>query len=775
MDQNHHGITGHPPGRLIRRGALVLTACAGLALGTGGPALAASSGTATTGAQAATGVAAPTASTVTLPTGDRVTVATVGGHAVYSVVGPQGSATAFTSFQDANGDHYVIPDEAEPFLGKQLDKSLFDVSALLRAGAAAQARIPVTLSYPAGVTPSAPPGVALTSTGGGSVSGTTATTSGTTVTGYLTAASGASFAAGLRSAIRADVTAGRHVGTGPLFGGLASIGLAVPGAAPAAIQPRFPLHILQITATDSTGAPADNALVFLANVDAADRGSGIVPVNEGLGRIAVPAGNYSLDAQFSDLDASGNFVATRTVVLDDFTVSDTAATSSVAVDERTATELFSVTTPRPATTDVLQIVWNRQATDGSTASLSLGVFGGAAYYSNSQPAPAVGKLHNVVQWGASGPATGAQYRYDVAYGTSDIPADQAHILQPRDIATVHHVFSSDPAFPGGSSLLSGTYDGPNLEISQISGATPYSGPLTQYLGDGDGGQWVESIFTANGTQFQAGVHAYEGGHAYQIEWAHGPLGPDVGQHTGPMLELPCMGCAAGGVLETLINPIGDSEPDHVGFPLFGPQPASHFTLYQNGTVVADEGDGFIGAEVTGVPVAPTTYRLVYDADSTATGVSQSVVTHTDITFRYVPNSDASDTLPASDTCDGNAMPQPCQVLPMLNLNYHLLTDATNTSGSAVQAMRLDVGHLSYDGHGSHAPITSATVSVSFDGGKTWKRAAVVGAFGSYVALWQNPASAAGTSPELRVTATDAAGGSITQTVTSAYTIAASVH
>ena len=773
MNQNHHGITGHPPGRLIRRGALVLTACAGLALGAGAPALAASSGAAATGAQTSTGVAAPTARTVTLPTGDRVGVATVGGHAVYSAVGSRGSATAFSSFQDANGDHYVVPDEAEPFLGKQLDKSLFDVSALLRAGAAAQARIPVTLSYPAGTTPSAPPGVTLTSTGAGSPSGTTATS--TTATGYLTAASGASFAAGLRAAIRADVTAGRHIGAGPLFGGLGSIGLAVPGAAPAAVQPRFPLHILQITATDITGAPADNALVFLANADAADRGSGIVPVNEGLGRIAVPAGNYSLDAQFSDFDASGDFVATRTVALDDFTVSDTAATSSVAVDERTATDPFSVTTPRPATTDALQIVWNRQATDGSTASLGLGVFGGAPYFSNSQPVPAVGTLHNVVQWGAAGPATGEQYRYDVAYGTDDIPANQAHVLRPRDIAAVHDVFYSDPAFPGGSSLLSGTFDGPGLAINEISGSAAYSGPLTDYLGDGDGGRWVQSIFTANGTQFQADVHAYEGGHDYQVEWAHGPLGPHVGRHTGQMILLPCMGCAAGGVLETLIDPAGDSEPDHVGFPLFGPQPSSHFTLYQNGTVVADEGDGFIGAEVTGVPAAPTTYRMVYDADSTGTGVSQSVITHTDITFRYVPNTDASDTLPASDVCDNGVMPQPCQVLPILNLNYHLFTDATNTSGSAVQAMRLDVGHLSYDGHGSHAPVTSATVSVSFDGGKTWKRAAVLGAFGSYVALWQNPASAAGTSPELRVTATDAAGGSITQTVASAYTIAASVH
>jgi hypothetical protein len=90
----------------------------------------------------------------------------------------------------------------------------------------------------------------------------------------------------------------------------------------------------------------------------------------------------------------------------------------------------------------------------------------------------------------------------------------------------------------------------------------------------------------------------------------------------------------------------------------------------------------------------------------------------------------------------------------------------------VQHMRLSVGHLTYDGYGSHAPITSATVAVSFDGGATWQPAVVGGHDGQYTVAWKNPASAAGTSPDLRVTATDAAGGSITQTITNAYTIAA---
>jgi hypothetical protein len=765
MEHNKLRITGHSPGRRVRRGALVLTVCAGLALGVGTPALAGTSSTGASGAaQVATPLAAPSGHTVTLPTGDRVTITTIGGQTSYSVVGPEGAATDYTSY-NAFGDHFIVPDEARPYLGKQLDSSLFDVSALLRAGATTGSHIPVDLSFPSGGAPSAPPGVTLTS---GS-------------TGYLTATSGAAFAAGLRAAIGADVTAGRHPGTGALFGGLVSISLAVPGVGAAAhgsASPRFPLHILQINATDITGAPAD-ALVFLLNVDSATRENGFAPIGGGIERVAVPAGNYSAEVLFDDFDSAGNLTALRTVFVNDFAVSATDPVTTIGVDERTATVPFTVTTPRPATSDGMQITYARQDATGATFSFGNVIFGGGVtLYSNSQPAPTVGKLHYVVQWDAAGPATGEQYRYDLAYGSSDIPANQSYTVDSGNVATVHHTFFTDPASPAGGSFLNGTYDGPNVGIGQLSGGESYAGPLTQYLGTGDGGQWVQTYFAPpSGAQYQSDVHTFQGGSDYEVEWAHGPLAPDFGKHTGPQLFLPCLACASGDVLVAAVNIDGDSEPDHVGFPLFGE--TTHYALYQNGVQVEDLGSGYLGAELTGVPVAPTTYRLVYDTDNTGIqGLTQSLTTHTDVTFHYVPGTDPRSTLPSTDPCDfTGAMATPCQVLPMLNLNYHLFTNSANTGETESQGLELNIGHVTYDGFGSHAPITSASVSVSFDGGTTWQQARVVkiGDFGSYDAFWRNPLSAAGTSPELRVSATDALGGSITQTVTAAYTIAASVH
>ena len=58
--------------------------------------------------------------------------------------------------------------------------------------------------------------------------------------------------------------------------------------------------------------------------------------------------------------------------------------------------------------------------------------------------------------------------------------------------------------------------------------------------------------------------------------------------------------------------------------------------------------------------------------------------------------------------------------------------------------------------------------MSFDGGKTWRAARISGSAGAYRAAFTAPAGAYVT---LRVTAADAAGGRIVETITRAYKIA----
>ena len=108
----------------------------------------------------------------------------------------------------------------------------------------------------------------------------------------------------------------------------------------------------------------------------------------------------------------------------------------------------------------------------------------------------------------------------------------------------------------------------------------------------------------------------------------------------------------------------------------------------------------------------------------------------------------------------------CAVEPMMTIEYAVaglsLLEATQPGP---QAIRVSVGHLQL-ARGTR--VTRAAMSVSFDGGKTWRRAKVAGHGGSYTATFRAPA---GAKVSLRTSAAGAAGGSIAETITNAYQIA----
>jgi hypothetical protein len=62
-------------------------------------------------------------------------------------------------------------------------------------------------------------------------------------------------------------------------------------------------------------------------------------------------------------------------------------------------------------------------------------------------------------------------------------------------------------------------------------------------------------------------------------------------------------------------------------------------------------------------------------------------------------------------------------------------------------------------------VTRVSVSVSFDGGKTWHHTRVSGHGGGYAAAFTAPPGALVTQ---RASAADAAGGTVTETIASAY-------
>jgi len=101
---------------------------------------------------------------------------------------------------------------------------------------------------------------------------------------------------------------------------------------------------------------------------------------------------------------------------------------------------------------------------------------------------------------------------------------------------------------------------------------------------------------------------------------------------------------------------------------------------------------------------------------------------------------------------------------MITVRYNI--ERLGLAGSAPaggQVIGLRVGHLQL---APQPPISAARLRVSFDGGATWRAARIDRAGpGRYRASFTAPA---GSFVTLRFTATDRAGGSITETIDRAY-------
>ncbi|WP_406435716.1 hypothetical protein OHB00_16765 [Streptomyces sp. NBC_00631] len=720
--------------------------------------------------------------TVTLVTGDQVMVTTTGSGQRVLAVRPASHAKGsggFLSFQDASGDRYVIPSLAQPYLGRQLDLSLFDVTALA-AGASAADRVPVTVSFARGAKPSTPTGLTLTSTSGSSARGASAR-------GYTTAASGRKLARLLKQRIAADVRAGHRPGSTPLFAGVTSVGRtgATTARTPAAngvstpavngVAGKYKLNILQITAEDRSGAGVNGA-VLLTDTDDAAMMTAVLPVDDGIEKVAVPTGHYSLAAPVVDFDASGDVTAQSLVTLTDLDVTGATTTD---LDARTATAQVAAATPRPATADYAAATWGRtDAADGSidTAPTASAVSTDATpVYVNPQPAATTGKVAYFTQWSGHGPGTADPYRYDLTGRLSDqVAADQRITVTGKQLATVRERYVRDPAASPDGVITSGEL-GAGLPAA-FSAAVTQTMParVTDYLSGNNGGVWIQQSFPGTSLAFNSGDRTFAAGRTYTQDWARGPIGLGLGQYTtGPFGGSDCSACVADGNLLAFLA-MTDSEPDHSGGPSVYSEQSYGFRaqLYRDGTLV-DDRPGNTAVYVDGQTAPDARYRMVADQDfSGDTTLSQSTTAHTELTFGLPSAGDTDSLLPDRFTCEGQSPATPCQVLPMLTARFRPATDDLNTSHRTTQSMGLDIAHVTFGGAGSRAAITSAAVQVSFDGGQTWQNSVLHGSKGHYRARWTNPDSARGTSPAIRVTATDADGNGLTETITHAYTVAA---
>ena len=688
-----------------------------------------------TPAQAALPAAAPAAShaeshVVRLVTGDVVRVH--GDDVQISPASRQGVAGRL-EVQRAGGTIRVVPASARPYLGRFLDPALFDVTRPV----AGDGRLPVRLRVAEGA---AVPGVTLTSA----------------TTGYLTAASARAFGAALAQQWERDERAG-FPERDELFPGVQQVQVAAPVEAPvAAAAGRL---TLRLQALGADGDRVRHASVALMNVDDASRYTGFPEIVRGSAEVRVPAGHYSALGTVEDLDDATGTFRTRHVVVDDFHL--TRDGQVLRFDARTATSRLAVATPRPATLMSRTASWSREDAAGNGAlGSSYSDDGGEVFVNPTGPARR-GLMHWSTTWSLDGkPGAGRPYTYDLGWGAHRVEADQSHRVREGDLATVRTTY-----YGARAALLSGRGPVfPGQWFSSMSFRPLETGPVRdeQVLADVDT-KWRSAV-VPDAERFDAvvedGLRTYEGGDRTSTTWLRAAFTTGVPRLTESDL-LQCRACRSGDVLSLLLATFRDAEPSHGGFLFDETRETSRLRLWRDGVQIADQA----GTEAA-LEVAPgaATYRLLTQVDRRPSGARLATTLRTETTFRSGRGSGTR--LSPRWGCLGAG--DPCRALPLLQVRAPLPVALAGSLPTGTTTATVVAEHAP----GSRAvPVTDLTVQTRTGNG-TWVDATVTAQDGRrFSVVLRHSRSQAGQLVDLRISATDALGGTVSATTTDAYAVA----
>jgi hypothetical protein len=634
----------------------------------------------------------------------------------------------------------VIPADALPYLGKGLDPSLFDLGLLERAESGG--RLPVRLTF-RGPRP-ALPGVTITGAGRGSAEG------------YLTDSSARAFGAVLRG-LKGQ----------PLADG-ARLGLAgVPAARPPA-RPLSSLHTLKVTASNLSGRPDNGgtAWVFDASSLAAFGTSGTFA--GGAATFRVPAGRYWVIGDF-DGTVRGRDVR-RLAFLPEFAV---GRNTTVHVAERAANSKVTIMTPRPAVPQVVRFTDVLRDQHGSTASIGWFSAPGTILVSPVRQRPDVGTVqaYTFEQLTSPAGAAGPPYVYNLDFrapaGIIPVPHYRA---VPSHLATVAERYYQEVR-SAGDFYSFGAFPNEGL-MAVVLGPMPLPGRQTQYFTANPALLWSSSYFAFGfplGGQGDDTYRALSPGRQV-VDWNRYPLHPQpnwsAGGAGGALIPLIPAAIRSGNRLTLTIAPFSDNQPGHRSAGSApGTKVTERFEIDQNGVRIARGNANGVGLipPVT-LSQRPSMIRFTLDAARTGPSYRLSTRSHTVWTWRSRRRPAAIVSRSWYCAQVGARLLRRCAVQPMMTLDYQVRGLALNgTTPPGPQLVRLHVGHLQL---APAPPVTSTSAWVSCDDGASWRRAAVTAAGGgNFRIAFSRPR---GCRVTLRVRAADAAGGSVTETVTRAW-------
>ena len=685
---------------------------------------------------------------VTLITGDRVVLGTASdGTSTARVLrtADEGPASQI-KLVNLNGRVLAIPATAMAYFGRALDPSLFDVSALARA--AFGDRMPLLIRYPAGTKPNVP-GVTITSASAGIAHG------------FVTRRSAKDFGAALADQAVDDSLAGWP--RSPTLFGVTEI--SPDAAVTPTVTPHFPQTTLIMKGISHTGGPMPFGFGILFNADDARRFAGEFIMYRGEARASVPLGTYIalLDEITFDRDFSFHV---REIVATDVHVTGTQR--ELVLDARSATARASLTTPRPATPDELDTTLALSDETGHFSfSYGWGLgLPGAEIRFTPQPEPAVGSLAMDTRWIATDPSTpGGRYQFDATFSEPGIPADQARVLGPTSEAeSVRNAFHAETSLQlGGSGRFV------FLPHRFFASATYLTTPMPLHRTDyvyAPAGARLENIAFADGFAYDPGfvdgaLLRYAPGASIDETWFRNPysLVPPDG---GAIGRVGCFVCISDTRMAFVFNVI-DGDPSHSVEVFGGPgKPIAQFTVYRDGTQIYSKPDR-LGAFLK-IPTGDATYRVVNELNRRLTGSLLSSQIETDVTF------DSAEAVPAPKRYVCFFGRGGCALLPVLTtaVDLHATDRGTVPIGPATFSVR--VGHIS---DAAQPAIDAVTVEVRRTGSSTWRPLTLTPLGGGrYDANFKVMTWMLNRTFDLRVSATDEAGGSIVQTTQRAFLVSA---
>lgn len=580
--------------------------------------------------------------------------------------------------------------------------------------------------------------------------------------------------------------------------GSGSSGAAPSGRAAAASSGAVPAYTLTITGTTLSGKPDTGDSVFVGNVDDSnltDLRTATQVFQNGTAQVSVPAGHYWAFAVFgSGSQQQGVAPAERVVVLPEFTV---GKDMTVHVAERAATSKITMTTPRPARAQSTNFYVVRTASAGPEWYFQIsnggrhGNPGGPLWVSPVSARPTTGGLTSFTsQELASPPGAGTPYVYALSYaGPAGVIPSQQYRVRPAGLATVDELIYQETGSGGEWNVYGGFAQTITGWVEPYPVLRSLPGRLIQYIGGNAAtamrwATYYQGLGRGAGYSILGAFSAVRPGDHRTESWNQYPLHPQPvtdPDQTTPLNSFVVPASRSGDTLTLDITPFMDNEPGHYGGYGFGRTPGAKVTGYyridQDGRTVASGDPVTLPRPVRGglfytqvqLSPQPSTVRFELDAARTGPAFRLSTRSHTVWTWRSAHESGS--TLPGYWVCSypadpSSPPPSMCSVEPMMTLVYHVKGMALNgTTRPGRQVMDITAGHLQL----AHASgITGVTVQVSADDGATWRPASVTRRADTFRAVFP---AVRGTYVTLRVRATDAAGGSITETITRGYQIA----